>query len=194
MSQEKTKEGTVAELADYSGEFDPQFAYDKFAKETLLKLLKTYSEYLLRIYGHWYLAVMNECGNDVAFNCDVKAWEQIQLWELQAISSALNIHGDDVVTVMKYQQANPWMWIYDYDIDIKDKDHAIVTYRTCPTLFSLEKEGTGREKLICQDMEPKMMSMIAHYFNPNIKVTGLKIPPRTSYRDICCQWEYRLSR
>jgi hypothetical protein len=84
------------------------------------------------------------------------------------------------------------MWVYDYDIDIKDKDHAIVTCRTCPTLFSLEKEGTGREKLICQEIEPKMMSMMAHYFNSNIKVTGLKVPPRTSYGDICCQWEYKL--
>jgi hypothetical protein len=94
--------GNVAELADYSGEFDPQFAYDKLAKETLLRLFKTYSEYLRRMDGHWYLAVMNECGNDVAFKRDVKVWEQMQFWELQVMSSALNIHGDDVVTVMKY--------------------------------------------------------------------------------------------
>ena len=184
----------MVKLLDYSGKFDPNFNYDKFRRETLLKLLRTYSEYLLRIDGYWYLAAMEKWGNDEAFDCDVKAWEKIQLWELQAISSALNIHGDDVVTVMKYQQANPWMWIYDYEIDIKNDDHAIMTFRTCPTLFSLEEEGTGREKFICQDMEPKMMSIIAHYFNPNIKVTGLKVPPRTDYSDCCCQWEYKLER
>ena len=137
---------------------------------------------------------MEKWGNDEAFDCDVKAWEKIQLWELQAISSTLNIHGDDVVTVMKYQQSDPWMWIYDYEIDIKNDHHAVMTFRTCPTLFSLEKENAGREKLICQDMEPKMMSLIAHYFNPNIRVTGLKVPPRTDYSDCCCQWEYKLDR
>jgi len=181
-------------LADYSGKFDPNFSYDKFTKQALLKLLKTYSEYLLRIDGYWYLAALEKWGNDEAFDCDVKAWEKIQPWEVKAISSALNIHGDDVVTVMKYQQANPWMWIYDFEIDIKSEDHATITYRTCPTLFSLEKEGTGREKLICEEMEPRMMQLIADCFNPNIKVTGLKVPPRTDYSDIACQWQYKLEK
>ena len=71
---------------------------------------------------------------------------------------------------------------------------SVMTINHCPTLISLEKEGTGREKLICQEMEPKVMSIMAHFFNPEIKVTGLKLPPRTSYSDCCCQWEYTLDR
>jgi len=184
----------VAELADYSGKFDPNFSHDKLAKETLLKLLKTYNEYMLRIDGFWYLTVMDKWGNDEAFDCDVKVWEKAQLYELKAMSSALNIHGDDVATVMKYLQVCPWMWIYTYDIDLKSPNHSLLTITHCPTLLSLEKEGTGREKLICQEMEPKVMAIIAHYFNPDIKVTGLKLPPRTDYSDICCQWEYKLER
>ena len=184
----------MAELADYSGKFDPQFNHDKLTKETLLKLLKTYNEYMLRIDGFWYLTVMDKWGNDEAFDCDVKVWEKAQLWEIKAMSSALNIHGDDVATVMKYIQVCPWMWIYTYDIDLKGPDHSLLTISHCPTLLSLEKEGTGREKLICQEMEPKVMAIIAHYFNPDIKVTGLRLPPRTDYTDICCQWEYKLER
>jgi len=95
---------------------------------------------------------------------------------------------------MKYIQVCPWMWIYQYEIDIRSNDHAIVTFYTCPTLFALEKEGTGREKRICQELEPRIMALIAHYFNPDMKVTGLKVPPRTSYSDVCCQWEYKLDR
>jgi len=184
----------MAELIDYSGKFDPRFSHDKFSKETLLKLLKTYSQYMLRIDGYWYLTVMDKWGNDEAFDCDTKVWEKAELFELQAMSSVLNIHGDDVLTVMKYLQANPWMWIYDYEIDLRSNDHAIVTYRTCPTLFSLEKEGAGREKPICQNLEPKLFAMVAHYFNPKIRVTPLKVPPRADYSDVCCQWEYRLDK
>ena len=106
----------------------------------------------------------------------------------------LNIHGDDVATMMKAIQASPWMWIYDYRIDLKNNNHAIVTYYTCPTLLSLEKEGTGREKLICQEMEPKLMRIIADYFNPEIQVIPIKLPPRTEYDDCCCQWEFKLDR
>ena len=182
------------ELIDYSGEYDPEFSHDKFSKETLLKLLKTYNEYMLRVDGHWYLTVMNKWGNDEAFDCDVKVWEKAQMFELKTITELLNIQGDDVATMMKAIQASPWMWIYDYHIDLKSNDHAVVTYFTCPTLISLEKEGTGREKLICQEMEPKLMRMIADYFNPDIQVIPLKVPPRTEYDDCCCQWEFKLER
>ncbi len=179
---------------DYSGKFDPEFSNDKFTRETLLKLLKAYNEYILRIDGYWYLTVMDKWGNDEAFDCDVKVWERAQLYEVKLISQILNVQGDDVATLMKYMQVSPWMWIYKYDIDLKSPNHGVMTIHHCPTLLSLEKEGTGREKLICQEMEPKVMGIMAHYFNPDIKVTGLKLPPRTDYDDCCCQWEFKLDR
>ena len=180
------------EQLDYSGNFDPDFSHTKLSKETLLKLLHTYNEYMLRIDGFWYLTVMNKWGNDEAFDCDVKVWEKAQLWEMKAVSKVLNIEGGDVATLVKYFQVSPWMWIYDYIIDLKNPNHAVLTINHCPTLISLEKEGTGREKPICQELEPKIMGIAADFFNPDIKVTALKIPPRTGYNDCCCQWEYKL--
>jgi hypothetical protein len=179
---------------DYSGEFDPEFSLDNLSRDTLLKLLQAYTEYMLRIDGHWYLTVMAKWGNEEAFDCDVKVWEKAQMYELRSMSSLLNIRGDDVATVMKAIQASPWMGIYEYTIDLKNKDHAVATYFKCPTLLALEKEGTGREQLICRQMEPKLMRMIAHFFNPKITVIALKIPPRTDYSDCCCQWEFKLER
>ena len=149
---------------------------------------------MLRLDGFWYLAVMERWGNGEAFDCDVRVWEKARPYEVQTISGPLNIRGDDVATVMKYIQVCPWMRIYDLDIDLKTNDHAIVTYRHCPTLLALEKEGKGRERLICRGLEPNVFDTTAHYFNPNIKVTGLRVPPRTGYDGICCQWEYRLDR
>ena len=184
----------MTELMDYSSKFDPEFSHDRFTKETLLKLLKAYSEHLIRIDGYWYLTVMDKWGDDEAFDCDLRVWEKAQLREVQEISSLLNIHGDDVATLMKYKQVSPWIWIYGREVDIKNNDHAIVTYHTCPTLSALEKEGTGREKRICHELEPKLMAIMAHYFNPNIRVTPLKLPPRKSNSDICCQWEFKLDR
>lgn len=180
------------EQTDYGGKFDRNFNHEIFTKGTLLKLLKAYNEYMLRIDGYWYLTVMNKWSNDEAFDCDVKVWEKAQLFEMKTISSLLNIHGDDVETLMKYIQVSPWMWIYRYDIDLKNPNHSIMTIHHCPTLISLEKEGTGREKQICRDFEPKIMGIMAGFFNPDIRVTGLKLPPRTDYDDVCCQWEFKL--
>jgi len=38
------------------------------------------------------------------------------------------------------------------------------------------------------------MNIIAHYFNPDIVVTPLKLPPRDPGSDIGCQWEFKLDR
>ncbi len=182
----------MTELTDYGGPFDPDFTHLKFSKETILRLLKVYSEYMLRVDGFWYLTVMQRWGNAGAFECDKRVWGKAQLFELQTISRILNIRGNDVATVMKAVQASPWMWLYDYSIDLKNPNHAIVTYYTCPTLTALEREGTGRERLICREFEPVILGMIAHYFNPNIRVTPIRVPPRTDYHDICCRWEFKL--
>jgi hypothetical protein len=182
----------MTERFDYSGDFDPTVSYDDFNKETLLKLLAVYGKYLLRIDGFWYLEVMKKCGNDNAFHCDLKVWEKLQPWEVKVFSELMGIQGDNVASVMKYFQVCPWVWALDYDIELKNPDYGIITMTRCPTLRSLEKEGAGREKLICQEVEPKIMGLIAHHFNPEIKVSAIKVPPRTDYSDCCCQWEFKL--
>ena len=113
---------------------------------------------------------------------------------MRTISSALSVHGDDIATVMKYIQVTPWMWNYGHYIDFKNPNHAVLTMNHCPTLLSIEKEGTGREKRICHEVEPKVMGIMAHFFNPNIQAIPLKLPPRTDYSDCCCQWEFKLGR
>jgi hypothetical protein len=185
----------MSKLLDYSGKFDPKFSHGKFTRDTLLKLLKLYSQYAHRMDGFWYLTVMDRWGNDEAFDCDVKVWRKYQLYETKVISDLLNIHGEDVVSVMKLiQVTRPAMWTYDYEIDIKNSDHAIFTVSICPTLFAIEKEGTGRERRICQGNCYQAHVIMAHYFNPDIMVTQLKLPPRASDSDVCCQWEFKLER
>ena len=35
--------------SDYAGPFNPEFSHEKYNKETLVRLLKTYGEYIFRI-------------------------------------------------------------------------------------------------------------------------------------------------
>ncbi len=185
----------MTELADYGGPFDPQWSPEKLTRQSLLKLVKAYSEYIYRIDASWYMTVKNRLGNDEAFACDRHVWEKkLQAYELKLMTRVLGIRGDDVVAVMKYMQATPWASVGERQIDIKNSSHAILTIKNCPTLSALEREGTGREKQICEDLTTGLFNKIAHYFNPSIKVTGLKIPPRKTYNDCCCQWEFRLDR
>ena len=181
-------------LRDYSGGFNPNFGYDKLDRETLVRLLNAYSEYMRRIDAHWYLAVMEKFGNDEALDCDGRVWEKLVTYEMKVMSDLFDIRGNDVATVMKALQVSPWTWVYDCDIDLKSDTHSVVTYRNCPTLLALEKEGLGREGVICRELEPRLMGLIAGYFNPDITVTALKLPPREPGSDLCCQWEFSLER
>ncbi len=184
----------MSDLIDYSGKFDPKFSFDKFSKETLLKVLKAYCEYMRHIDSFWYLTVADKWGNDEAIDCDIRAWEKSKAYEVRTLSNLLNIHGDDVATLMKLIQVSPWAWIQDRVIDIKDNNHAVVTVRACPILFAIEKEEKGREMEQCHVACSKIIGFNASYFNPKIKVTPLKLPPRKSKNDICCQREFKLER
>ena len=185
----------MPEIPDYSGPFDPQWSPEKLTREALLKLVKAYSDYIYRVDATWYMTVKNRHGNDEAFACDCHIWEnKLHAYELKLMTNALNIRGDDVVAVMKFMQATPWASLDKRHIEIKNKNHAILTINDCPTLSALEKEGTGREKLICQDLTTSLFTKIARYFNPGIKVSALKVPPREGYSDCSCQWEFKLGQ
>ncbi len=181
----------MTELVDYSGNFDPKFTHHQFTKKTLVNLLETYSEYIRQIGSLWYIGVSDRWGNDAAFDCEASIWEPALLYELRVISSLLGIQGDDAATVMQFLQVSQWAWGTKYEIDTMDKDHAIITFYTCPALYAIEKEGMGREKSVCNELEPRAFATVAHFFNPNIKIAALKLPPRASYSDPCCQWEFQ---
>jgi len=182
----------VAGLPDYTGEFDPEFGPHKLSQEALLRLLGAYPQYMMRMDGLWYFAVIGRWGDDAAFECDAEVWERLPALEMRLVSDTLGIRGDDVLTVMKALQASLWRHVMDLEIDLKSSNHAIVTFRNCPTLAALEKEGRGRENLICRKSEPRRWSSTAAFFNPKIRVTPLTLPPRAVPGGISCQWEYKL--
>jgi hypothetical protein len=184
----------MAELKDYSGAFDSDFNYEKMSKSAMLKMLKASSDYIRMIDGFWYLAVMKECGNDLAFKMDSDIWEKLGAYTMELTRKMLNIKGDGVDAVAKSLQASPWSLMYDIKAEMKGDNIAIISFLNCPTLKSLMKEGQGREKLICHQLEYRLMEVKAHVFNPKIKVTPLKLPPQEPGSDISCQWELKLER
>lgn len=184
----------MTELADYSSDFDPEFDHAKLDKDALLRLREAYADYIRAIDGLWYLAVKDRWGNEQAMDLDIEVWKKAMLFELRAVTGALNIHGDDVMTVLKYLQCNPWFALCDYEIEVKDDNHAMVSERNCRTLAALEREGKGRELLQCRQICPEIQRVRADFFNPRIRFVQVKAPPREPGDEICCQWELKLEQ
>lgn len=179
-------------LVDYSGELDPDLSIGDFSKDVLVELLKLYSRLFLAIDGFWYLAVRQRTGDDEALACDMWAWEKEVRYEMRRLAKLLRIEGSDVTTLMKALQMTPWFQNVTYRIQTAGRSRALLTITDCPVLEALEREGEGREKTICRVMDTLVFKKYAEFFNPDIEVRHLKLPPRESQQDICCQWEFRL--
>ena len=182
------------QLPDYSGPFNPNFNQGQLSRETLGKLLTAYSDYIRKLDGHWYLSVMQKCGNGTAFECDSEVWEEMAAYTIRTTCELLNIRGDDVEAVLKAMQVNPWTLMYKCKIELVNKDHGFITFYDCPTLEALEREGGRRWETICNDLEVRLMDVKAHAINPRIKTNPIKLPPRQPGSELCCRWELKLER
>ncbi|MFC1944971.1 DUF6125 family protein [Chloroflexota bacterium] len=184
----------MAELSDYSGKFDPGIRDGDFSKVLLVDLLNAYAEYVRRIDNLWYLAVKQGLGEDEAFADDMKIWEKMTLHELDVTCSLFKIRGNDVSSMMKALQMSSWLKIskLGYHMQLKSPSHSVLTITNCPTLATLEREGSGREEKICLQIETKRFNIIAGFFNPMIEVKALKLPPRQGPDETACLWEFIL--
>ena len=180
------------ELSDYSGEFDPSVTYENFSRDFLLKALKAYAGYIRKLDGIWYLTVKQQADDDMAFVCDRLVWDKMEVHDVETTCKLFKIGSMDVAALIKALQMSPWTWNLEHHFELKDANHGVWTVTRCPTLLALEKEGEGRERRICCQIETELIALRAHTINPRIKVTPLKLPPREKKDDIHCQWEFKL--
>jgi hypothetical protein len=189
----------MEELQDYSGPYKPDGKFADFSKDALVRLLQNYQKIFVGLMGIWNGVNRQRMSVDETCKLDGDVYEmQVRQFELPLVTEAMNIHGDDVVTMLKYFQMCPdgaREGLYEFDQDIKNNNHAILTFTKCPTLFYCERHGSEKDiQCLCGPggVEHRAFEAICRYFNPNMKSRALKLPPRRSKDDICCVWEFKV--
>ena len=180
------------ERVDYSGEFDPDLRFEDFSKDTLIKLLGVYAKLYQTVDGYWYMSVKERASNEEALACDFWVWQRQTPYEMARLCRALRIEKDGVLGAMKALQFGPWCFTHKLGIEFKGKDSAVLTIDYCPTLEAIEREGNGREQRICGHVDFEAKKRLAAFFHPDMEVSPLKLPPRRSAEEICCQWEFKI--
>ncbi len=192
------------ELKDYSGEFDPNLTLRDFSKEALIKLLVSASKAYLGIDGVWTTLMRQKYGDRMAFDYDKEVWftQGLALDILRTVGP-LNIEGNDIATVFKYLQFSPgFAVIYvgpppEFEpyvkFELKNENHGIMTVTRCHSLEYFERHhDSDLQKLACEEIDVPAWQWLANQFNPDIKVSPLKLPPRKSKDEIACQFEFKL--
>ena len=190
----------MAELKDYSGEFNPDTTFEDFSKDALVRLIKNYQRIFVGLMGMWN-TVNREKGMSIeeAWDLDSYVYEkQVTFFEVPLVREALNINGNDVISMIKYFQTTldgAREGLYKFDYDVKNNNHVVMTCSYCATLHYFERQGDDKSiELLCLpgNCEDRAFNAIAKCFHPDIKCIPLKLPPRKSKDDICCIWEFKL--
>lgn len=82
--------------------------------------------------------------------------------------------------------------VYTTRYDIKNKNHVVGTVTYCATLERFEKNAPDMIQTLCHGVEVAAVEAQCHALHPGMKMTPLKLPPRTSRDEIACQWEFRI--
>jgi hypothetical protein len=187
----------MPELNDYSGEFKPDLRFEDLSKDALLRLARTYAKLFNGIGGIFNTVNRKSMSIEEAFEKDLEVYEiLLKKFNAPLIMECMNITGNDVVTMLKVFQLSPdGLDVIIPEFDIKNNNHAILTFTQCPMLFYFEKHKDDRAiKALCgrNGIEERTFNAYCRYFNPDMKVKALKLPPRETKDDICCQWEFKI--
>ena len=106
---------------------------------------------------------------------------------------AMNIEGNDVATLFKVCQIDPGgEAISDMDFDLRNRNHGILTFTRCGPLEWCERHKDPRRQKQACDMDIEWFNTWAHFLNPKMEVTPVKLPPRESKDEVACIWEFKV--
>ncbi len=186
----------MKELNDYSGEFQPNLKLSDFSKEALIQLIRAAAKCYGAQTSFWYSAAKELYGEEVANRLQEHVWLKggASESELRNICTALNISGHDIASYFKFLQMTPIdATMMDLDFELKDPNHGTLTVTRCYTLALLERtRDLAFQKNLCEVIDARGFQLGGTWFNPRMKVTPVKLPPRRSKQDIACKWEFVL--
>jgi hypothetical protein len=164
----------------------------QFTDAQLRVLLKTFARLYQKIDGFWYVALMEKHGNEAAFERDMWVWDKVTRYEIKVLREALEMGGDtslqnfvDILMVSPMTMATE----YHYEPLPDGSLHLIFSY--CPILAGMEKEGKGRERKHCNEVDVRIMGSYARAFGADLSLIPVKLPPRAERSGPCCEWLLR---
>ncbi len=184
-------------LNDYSGPFKPDLRMTDFTREELARMYLMVHEYFLLCIEAWGKEVAVRYGLDAMLEIQNSIWGAGVLEETKNIKrNWMKIQGHNVEAFMKdIQVDNTGMYgkyfecSFEYD---PKEDVGTLTYMKCKA--ATQWEELGRPDILektCHMICPPSLIETAKYYNPNMKIEVLAIPPRKSKDDVCCK--FRLS-
>ena len=184
----------MQELRDYSGPYNHNLRFADFSKDFLIELMHSWQYAYMRMSSIWYETVIEKFGLEAADSCNLAVWLRVAEKMVPKFAKVGNIELNTIPNGLKAIQLAPDGHtdgeLFQGDVDIRSDNHVMTTTTKCRVLEYLERVAPERIEYFCHVLEKNVMQ--AYFHNPNVKVTPIKLPPRSSLDEICCQWDIRL--
>jgi hypothetical protein len=181
----------------YTGLFTPGPGTVELTKPELVKWLLGSHEYLLQCIEAWATQITVRYGLDVMFDIQWTLWGQAVLPGVKKLKEEyLGITGNTVAAWMKDLQTDATAMpgkAFDLSFEMPEPDVGIMTFNRCVAVD--QWEAMGRPDILeknCHSTCPKSMIVTTKFYNPNMKVEILAIPPRKDPGDVCCKWRFSM--
>jgi hypothetical protein len=187
----------VGTRVDYSGLFTPTPSTGELAKEQLVTWVLGGHEYLLQCIEAWATQITVRYGLDVMFDIQYTLWGDTVLPGAKRLKERyFGITGNTVEDWMKDLQIDATALpgkAFDLSFEMPEPDVGIMTFNRCVAVD--QWEAMGRPDILeknCHSTCPKSMIVTTKFYNPNMKVDILAIPPRKDEGDVCCKWRFSM--
>jgi hypothetical protein len=187
----------VGTRVDYSGLFTPRPGMADLGKAQLVEWVLGSHEYLLQCIEAWAAQLVVREGLDVMFDIQYTLWGDTVLPGVKELKEEyLGITGGTVADWMKDLQIDATALpgkAFDLSFEMPEPDVGIMTFNRCVAVD--QWETMGRPDILeknCHSTCPKSMIVTTKYYDPNMKVDILAIPPRRDEGDVCCKWKFSM--
>jgi hypothetical protein len=184
----------MADLTDYSGPYNHRISFSDFSKDFLVDLIHSWQYAYMRMSSIWYQEVIERFGMEAADQCNLAVWLKVGEKIVPKFAKVGKIEFNSIADGLKVIQLAPDGHtdgeLFDGEVDIKSPNHVLTTTTKCRALDYLEGVAPERIEFFCHVLEKNVMQ--AYFNNPKVTVTPIKLPPRKSKDEVCCQWEIKL--
>jgi len=159
---------------------------EDLSREELIKRLRLACELASAVDGLWFLAAEQAEGFDKALAMDVQVWERYASLCIKRIRKYYPIGSNGLDAFKEIMRIDP-LWLHvEFELIGESKDRLTFQVNKCPFLEAMER--MGRPVLTCEPVETAYLTAMAQALDPRIRVQPIKLPPRKSKDEICCQW------
>ena len=196
-NQQVSAEDRASTRVVYTGLFTPRPGGEERTKPELVSWFLGSHEYLLQCIEAWATQITVRYGLDTMFDIQYTLWGDTVLPAVKKLKeSYLGITGTGVEDWMKDLQLDATALpgkAFDLTFEMPERDVGIMTFNRCVAVD--QWESMGRPDILeknCHSTCPKSMIVTTKFYDPNMKVDILAIPPRKDDDDVCCKWRFSM--